>query len=41
MQKTSEKMKNQAEAKECTEDVFVKVLTGDFAFNDETHEKSG
>lgn len=32
-------MKNQAEAEDCTEDVFVKVLTGDFAFNDETHEK--
>ena len=32
-------MKNQAEAEDCTEDVFVKVLTGSFAFNDETHEK--
>ena len=32
-------MKNQAEAEDCTEDVFVKVLTGNFAFNDETHEK--
>ena len=32
-------MKNQAEAEDCTEDVFVKVLTGDFTFNDETHEK--
>lgn len=32
-------MKNQAEAEDCTEDVFVKVLTGDFSFNDETHEK--
>jgi len=32
-------MKNQSEAEDCTEDVFVKVLTGDFAFNDETHEK--
>lgn len=32
-------MKNQAEAEDCTEDVFVKVLTGDILFNDETHEK--
>ena len=32
-------MKNQAEAEDCTEDVFVKVLTGEFTFNDETHEK--
>lgn len=32
-------MKNQAEAEDCTEDVFVKVLTGDFVFQDETHEK--
>ena len=32
-------MKNQAEAEDCTEDVFVKVLTGDIAFYDETHEK--
>ena len=32
-------MKNQVEAEDCTEDVFVKVLTGDFAFNDEMHEK--
>lgn len=32
-------MKNQAEAEDCTEDVFVKVLTGDFSFNDENHEK--
>ena len=28
-----------AEAEDCTEDVFVKVLTGDFVFQDETHEK--
>ena len=27
-------MKNQAEAEDCTEDVFVKVLTGDIAFQD-------
>lgn len=32
-------MKNQAEAEDCTEDVFVKVLKGNFTFNDETHEK--
>ena len=32
-------MKNQAEAEDCTEDVFVKVLTGDYIFNDENHEK--
>lgn len=34
-------MKNQMEAEDCTEDVFVKVLTGRFSFQDETHEKSG
>ena len=33
-------MKNRAEAENCTEDVFVKVLTGSFTFNDEIHEKS-
>ena len=32
-------MKNQAEAEDCTEDVFVKVLTGDYSFQDDTHEK--
>jgi RNA polymerase sigma factor (sigma-70 family) len=32
-------MKNQAEAEDCTEDVFVKVLTGGFTFHDEAHEK--
>ena len=32
-------MKNRAEAEDCTEDVFVKVLTGDLTFNNETHEK--
>ena len=32
-------MKNSAEAEDCTEDVFVKVLTGDIAFHDESHEK--
>ena len=32
-------MKNAAEAEDCTEDVFVKVLSGGYTFNDETHEK--
>ena len=32
-------MKNVAEAEDCTEDVFVKVLSGGYSFNDETHEK--
>ncbi len=32
-------MKSQAEAEDCTEDVFVRVLTGGFTFQDETHEK--
>lgn len=32
-------MKNRPEAENCTEDVFVKVLTGSFTFNDEIHEK--
>ena len=32
-------MKNQSEAEDCTEDVFVKVLTGEISFQDETHEK--
>lgn len=32
-------MKNPSEAEDCTEDVFVKVLTGDFHFADETHEQ--
>lgn len=32
-------MKNKSEAEDCTEDVFVKILTGNFEFNDETHEK--
>lgn len=32
-------MKSAAEAEDCTEDVFVKVLTGEFEFNDELHER--
>ncbi len=32
-------MKNEADAEDCCEDVFVKVLTGKFDFEDETHEK--
>jgi len=32
-------MKIEADAEDCTEDVFVKVLTGDFTFEDETHER--
>lgn len=32
-------MKNEADAEDCTEDVFVKVLTGNFEFEDETHER--
>lgn len=32
-------MKSAAEAEDCTEDVFVKVLTGNYAFEDETHER--
>ena len=32
-------MKSEADAEDCTEDVFVKVLTGDFVFTDETHER--
>lgn len=32
-------MKNAAEAEDCTEDVFVKVLSGGYSFSDETHEK--
>ncbi|MDD6235091.1 MAG: RNA polymerase sigma factor [Lachnospiraceae bacterium] len=33
-------MKDNAEAEDCTEDVFVKVLTGNYEFNDENHEKA-
>ena len=32
-------MRSEADAEDCTEDVFVKVLTGDFVFQDETHER--
>lgn len=32
-------MKSEADAEDCTEDVFVKVLTGNYAFEDETHER--
>ena len=32
-------MKSEADAEDCTEDVFVKVLTGEYAFSDETHER--
>lgn len=32
-------MKNEADAEDCTEDLFVKVFTGDFSFEDETHER--
>lgn len=33
-------MKNSFEAEDITEDTFVKVLTGDYTFNDENHEKA-
>lgn len=32
-------MKNAADAEDCTEDVFVKAISGGFSFHDETHEK--
>lgn len=32
-------MKSATDAEDCTEDVFVKVLTGNYAFEDETHER--
>lgn len=32
-------MKQEADAEDCTEDVFVKVLTSDICFTDETHER--
>ena len=33
-------MKNSYDAEDCTEDVFVKVYTGQLHFNDENHEKA-
>ncbi len=33
-------MKDSYEAEDCTEDTFVKVLTGNYMFNDENHEKA-
>ncbi len=33
-------MKNQADAEDCTEDTFVKVLTGNYTFGNERHEKA-
>ncbi len=33
-------MKNAQDAEDCTEDVFVKVLTGDFQFENERHERA-
>lgn len=32
-------MKNASDAEDCAEDVFVKVFTGNFSFEDETHER--
>ncbi|MBR5348724.1 MAG: RNA polymerase sigma factor [Lachnospiraceae bacterium] len=32
-------MHSEADAEDCAEDVFVKVLTGSFTFTDETHER--
>ena len=32
-------MKSAADAEDCTEDVFVKVLNGSFEFTDELHER--
>ena len=32
-------MKCEADAEDCTEDVFVKVLTGNTTFTDQTHER--
>ena len=32
-------MRNPEEAEDCAEDVFVKVLNGEFEFKDETHER--
>ncbi|MBQ9947644.1 MAG: sigma-70 family RNA polymerase sigma factor [Oscillospiraceae bacterium] len=33
-------MKDHAEAEDCTEDTFVKVLTGSYVFQNERHEKA-
>ena len=33
-------MKNQYDAEDCLEDVFVKVYSGNIEFNDENHEKA-
>ncbi|MBP1544304.1 MAG: sigma-70 family RNA polymerase sigma factor [Oscillospiraceae bacterium] len=33
-------MKDHAEAEDCTEDTFVKVLTGSFTFENERHERA-
>lgn len=33
-------MKNAADAEDCAEDTFVKVLTGNFSFADENHERA-
>lgn len=32
-------LKSAADAEDCTEDVFVKVLNGNFEFTDELHER--
>ena len=32
-------MKSSADAEDCTEDIFVKVLTGGYEFTDEIHER--
>ena len=32
-------MKCEADAEDCAEDVFVKILTGDFSFDSEEHER--
>ena len=32
-------LKNEADAEDCAEDVFVKVLTAEISFQDETHER--
>lgn len=32
-------LKNSSDAQDCTEDVFVKVYTGNYSFNNEEHEK--